>query len=545
MNMSRALLYARTLRHLRPIQIYGRAWRVLKGFGAAQGLGQGADHAPSLPRRHAHPLALGAARPAVLLGPNRARLLGEEGELAEPNQWDEPQRTALWRYHVHYFDDLRSSGADGRSDWNHVLIERWLDEVHPGRGVGWDPYPTSLRIVNWVRHGLGTDRLSDRAVQSLASQIRALRANLEVHLLGNHLLANAKALVFGGAFFSGVEASEWLAKGLELLARELDEQVLSDGGHFERSAMYHSIVLEDLLDLLALERATLGAFMAPAAWRTLANRMRVWLATMCHPDGEIALFNDAAFEQAPSPAALDEYARRLGLGDVAAPNERVVALESSGFVRVHVGDLFVICDVGEIGPNYLPGHAHADTLTYELSWRGRRWIVDTGTSHYEPGPERLRQRSTAAHNTVEVDGESSSEVWGSFRVARRAHPFGLRINERPNMVAISCSHDGYRRLRGRIAHRRVWRLAPRALEIEDTLAGQFRSAVGRTYFHPECSLQGDRVSDAHGDHAAIGIRGAAASVDAATWHPTFGSSRRNQVLVASLNAPDCTLRFDW
>jgi uncharacterized heparinase superfamily protein len=545
MNMSRALLYARTLRHLRPIQVYGRAWRVFKGLGASQRRGDDADRAPAPPRRSACRLESGAARAAVLIGPTRVRMLGEEGELASPEQWDEPLRPSLWRYHVHYFDDLRSSDAERRHAWNQVLIERWLEEVRPGRGVGWDPYPTSLRIVNWVRYGLGTDKLSDRATRSLAAQIRSLRANLEVHLLGNHLLANAKALLFGGAYFSGHEASEWLAKGLELLARELDEQVLPDGGHFERSAMYHSIVLEDVLDVLALAQAAPNAFEAPAEWRSLANRMRTWLATMCHPDGEIALFNDAAFEQAPSPAALDEYARRLGLGDVATPTGRVVTLESSGFVRVHVGDLFALCDVGEIGPSYLPGHAHADTLTYELSWRGRRWIVDSGASHYQPGPERLRQRSTAAHNTVEVDGESSSEVWGSFRVARRAHPFGLRVNERSDTVAISCSHDGYRRLSGRVVHRRVWRCEPRRLEIEDTLAGQFESAVARAYFHPECSLEAERVVDARGDLATVRVRGAGATVCAATWHPTFGSSCPSRALVATLNTPECTLRLDW
>jgi len=543
--MTRALLYARTLRHLRPIQVYGRALRAFKGLGAPRRFVQDTANVPAPPPRNARPLEPGAMRPAVLIGPTRVRMLGEEGELAQRHHWDDPMRTALWRYHAHYFDDLRSTGAHERSAWNHALIERWLDEVRPGDGVGWEPYPTSLRIVNWVRNALGKNKLSDRALQSLAAQARALRANLEHHLLGNHLLANAKALVFSGAFFSGPEADEWLAKGLGLFTRELAEQVLPDGGHFERSAMYHSIVLEDLLDVLALAQATSGSFEPPATWRALANRMRAWLATMCHPDGEIALFNDAAFEQAPTLAALDDYARRLGLGAVTAPSASVVALESSGFVRVQLGDLFTICDIGEIGPSYLPGHAHADTLSYELSWRGQRWIVDTGTSHYEPGPERLRQRSTAAHNTVEVDSESSSEVWGSFRVARRAHPVAPRIDERADAVVIACSHDGYRRLSGRVEHRREWQLQPRALQIRDSLTGRFETALARTYFHPDCTVEAGSVTDARGDRVTLDIQRADVAVRAATWHPAFGSSRPSQALVASMNTPECTMRLNW
>ena len=81
-------------------------------------------------------------------------------------------------------------------------------------------------------------------------QVRFLRKRLEIHLLGNHLFANAKALVFAGLYFTGNEADEWLGKGLAILEREVPEQVLRDGGHFERSPMHHGIILEDLLDLL-------------------------------------------------------------------------------------------------------------------------------------------------------------------------------------------------------------------------------------------------------------------------------------------------------
>ncbi|WP_413889259.1 heparinase II/III family protein [Candidatus Aalborgicola defluviihabitans] len=80
-------------------------------------------------------------------------------------------------------------------------------------------------------------------------------------------------------------------------------------------------------------------------------------------------------------------------------------------------------DVAPVGPAYLPGHAHADTLSFELSVSGQRVVVNGGTSRYGLGPLRLRERETAAHSTVEVAKQSSSEVWGGFRSGPPGVPF--------------------------------------------------------------------------------------------------------------------------
>jgi len=472
-------------------------------------------------------------------------MLGAEGVLAHPGDWDDPARSALWRYHAHYFDDLRATGSSARAVWNRDLIRRWMTEVEPGHGCGWDAYPTSLRIVNWVRAALGVLGATEAMVHSLAQQARWLRSSLEHHLLGNHLLANAKALVFAGVFFEGPEADAWRAEGLRLLARELEEQVLADGGHFERSPMYHSVILEDLLDLIALSQCAPGLLPEARSWITLADRMRRWLRVMVHPDGQIALFNDAAFDQAPSPAALEDYAQRLGLRCVDEPSDTVVHLEASGFLRATSGERVLFCDVGEIGPDYLPGHAHADTLSFELSCGADRWFVDSGTSHYEPGAERLRQRTTAAHNTVEVDGESSSEVWSSFRVARRARPLGLSIERKSDEVHITCSHDGYRRLPGRVVHSRRWTLAPRRLCIEDTLHGRFHTAVSRVHLHPDLDVQQGRIVHASGASARVEVDGARLVEASATWHPRFGANIPNRVIAAVWERPQVSFQFDW
>ncbi len=537
MGIASALLYARTLRHLRPTQVAARLVRRMRRPSL--------DNAPAPPRRALGLLPAPAAREPVLIGPTRIQMLGSEGALAHPGDWDDPERSALWRYHSHYFDDLRATGSGARIAWNRDLIRRWMAEVQPEHGCGWDAYPTSLRIVNWVRGALSALGTSESMVHSMAQQARWLRQSLEHHLLGNHLLANAKALVFAGVFFEGPEADEWRTEGLRLLARELREQVLSDGGHFERSPMYHSVILEDVLDLIALSQCAPDVLPDTRAWISLADRMRRWLRVMVHPDGQIALFNDAAFDQAPSPGALEEYARRLGLGPIAEPNAAVVHLEASGFLRAVSGDLVLFCDVGEIGPDYLPGHAHADTLSFELSHGRDRWFVDTGTSHYEPGAERLRQRTTAAHNTVEVDGESSSEVWSSFRVARRARPFDLSIEDHADRLRVVCSHDGYRRLPGRVVHTRAWELSARRLRIEDTLRGRFHTAVSRVYLHPDLEVREGRIELPNSVSAQAAVTGANLAHGSATWHPRFGANIPTSVLSAVWERPQVSFQFDW
>ena len=240
------------------------------------------------------------------------KFLNEEKFLSEIG-WDGAECGKLWRYNQHYFDDLNSFGADQRYDFHRQLMFDWIDKNKAGSGTGWEPYPTSLRIVNWIKWSFAGHTLPDECLQSLTIQTRWLSKNIEWHILGNHLFANAKALVFAGLFFDGEEPRRWLDTGLEILINEVSEQVLPDGGHFERSPMYHSIFLEDMLDIINLFEAFPNVTISDQLklFRKIASRMLTWLENMCHPDQEIAFFNDAAIGIAPTPKALRSYARRL------------------------------------------------------------------------------------------------------------------------------------------------------------------------------------------------------------------------------------------
>jgi len=469
--------------------------------------------------------------------------------------WDGPAVEKLWRYHLHYFDDLNAHDAAQRREWHHSLLRRWVRENRPAEGTGWEPYPTSLRIVNWIKWALAGNRLPSECIQSLAVQARWLSKRLEIHLLGNHLLANAKALVFAGSFFEGREADEWLARGLRILECELGEQVLPDGGHIERSPMYHSIVLEDLLDLLNLHSISpslAGRWLnLGESCREAVGRMRHWLSVMCHPDGEISFFNDAAIGMAPSPQEVELYAERLHLPSVPSPRDGLIHLPDSGYIRVQRGThAVVLLDVALVGPDFLPGHAHADTLSFELSLYGQRVFVNSGTSCYGRSAERLRQRGTAAHNTVTVDGQDSSEVWAGFRVARRAKPLDLQIQEDGATLRVTCAHDGYVHLPGKPIHWREWRVSDKSMDITDVIKGSCRQTVGRLFFSPSIAVPAS--STATIGHATFSghalnwvIEGATGRVVPARFHPEFGMSQATGCLeMVFLQARSC-VRLAW
>jgi uncharacterized heparinase superfamily protein len=427
-----------------------------------------------------------------MLSPTRFRFLNEERTVESAGDWAPPQSAKLWIYNLHYFDDLNATAAQQRVEWHRALILRWIGENPPGNGPGWDPYPLSLRIVNWIKWALAGNLLDEDSRHSLAVQVRYLAGRLEHHLLGNHLFANAKALVFAGCYFDGDEAAGWMRCGMGILAQQIPEQILADGGHFERSPMYHALAYEDMLDL-ANVGAAFPKVIAPwaaevAGWRVVIMRMGRWLAAMCHPDGEISFFNDAATGIAPVPSDLFAYARRLDQ-EVPAINEDLVWLDRSGYIRIRTGRAVMLIDVAPLGPDYLPAHGHADTLSFELSLDEQRVIVNSGTSRYGLGPEREWERATAAHSTVEVDGQNSSEVWSSFRVARRARPFAVSIRKAGAAINVEAAHDGYRRLYGRPVHRRAWSLGPSGLTIRDEVIGRHESAVARYYFHPSIAIK--------------------------------------------------------
>lgn len=465
--------------------------------------------------------------------------------------WDDPSIERLWRYNLHYFDDLSARGAQRRRDWHRALVSDWLVLNPPPSGTAWEPYPVSLRIVNWIKWFLSGQQPEPVWLDSLAVQARWLRQRLEWHLLGNHLFANAKALVFAGLFFEGGEAQGWLQTGLDVIRRELPEQFLDDGGHFERSTMYHALALEDLLDLLNViqARAPSSATLQSLATelRIRASRMLHWLRAMSHPDGGIALFNDAAHGIAPDNSELEAYAQALGIAADTPPAEGITALLPSGYVRCARGGAVALLDTAPIGPDYLVGHAHADTLSFELSLHGRRVIVNGGTSCYGLSSQRLHERGTSWHSTVQVGEGNSSEVWSGFRVGRRA-----RITSRIiDGWSVQSSHDGWCGLPNAPTHTRNWRFDPHGLRIEDRLNPKpGLPALARYHLAPGLELDQVaasrwRVSETGRTLAEVVIEKGTGAMQPVHHAPRFGELVPTRALIVNLVNGTAVTQWTW
>ncbi|MEA1927582.1 MAG: alginate lyase family protein, partial [Candidatus Auribacterota bacterium] len=360
--------------------------------------------------------------------------------------------------------------------------------------------------------------------------------NLEVHLLGNHYFENGVALALAGSCFKGPDADRWYRAGKNIVTPEVREQILSDGMHFERSPMYHLRFVYTLLLLMRFGREDLRETL-----RGAAGSMFSALQYLIHPDGGIALFNDSAFGIYNQPADLIDLWENETGRSIEEDNTLPVgnwALPEAGYYGFRDGDgNYLICDAGPIGPDYLPGHAHGDIFSFELSLKGKRVIVDSGVYEYKEGRMRDYCRSTRAHNTVGIASQDQCEFWGAFRVARRGHPRDIVWQPSADGFVLSGRHDGYRRLAGGPTHYRkfIWR-APGSLEVRDRVESRRPvEAISRIHLHPDClikSHQGNRIEITYsgGRFTIIFVGSGEIIIEDSFYCPEFGRRLDNKVI---------------
>lgn len=470
------------------VRLIGRRyWR--KRFGPPRGFDRVA------PAVSAHP-------PGPLFGP-RSELVIREGDDVSIDllnfrvrwvgsvDWHPPvstEWTHLRRFHLHYMEFCESFTDAEFVD----AVDSWIDGNPPYRGDywydSWSSYVVSLRAVVWMqqlaaRPGLPSDFVR-RAARSIVSQIRVLADHLELDIRGNHLVKNAKALVWAGTFFEGPEALTWTRVGKDLLAEILNEQILSDGMHYERSASYHAQVFADLLECVEVLPSCDLRERIVKVFPSMARA----LACMTHPDGGPALFNDAGLQMAyPAEQVLavaEPYTGKVPELDGG------FSLPAAGYYGFRKGGDYLLVKAGKIGPDALLAHAHADLLSFEWDVAGQRVIVDPGVSQYEAGPLRDYARGTAAHNTVTVDGTDQAEMWGAFRVGRRAEARVLEFVAESESFSLTATHDGYEHLSGGLTHWREIVLSGGTLSIQDRLEGNPAFPVeGGFLLHPDVQVE--------------------------------------------------------
>ena len=484
--------------------------------------------------------------------PPPAHVRGDDSEIellsmrfssTPPIEWESEEHGPLFAYHLHQHEYLRLDRFDPAA--RERCLRDWIDR-HP-QGVGWDPHPISLRLLCWGKllltpGGLGADSsLRSSMLRSMGDQAETLARGLEVRLQANHLLSNLLSVVWAGMLLEADEAPAWREHSDRLL-EELDRQVLPDGGHEERSPMYHALLLENVLDLLNLCRVA-GDRMPRGLEDGLAEtaaRMLDAQVAWTHPDGRIALFADSGLDIAAEPAQLRDYAERLGVaaGDEASDSR---LLAQTGYLKLSAGRYCLFASVGGPSPAHQPGHAHCDALAVELSVDARRVLTDTGSYEYRPGPRRDRARSTASHSTIMVDGEEQAEVWAAHR-----------IGGRPDVALAAWDGEGFAEAtcrgwsRGAPVHRRTYHVGASGVEIVDRVEGAPVELTSRWLLAPGWEVElGEGTArvwlfEEEGVAPALSFELSpelAWSVERGPCFPSFGQERERSILVGRGRAP--------
>ena len=458
--------------------------------------------------------------------PDRFRFsfLGTERVLSLPLNWHPIDVDRLWRFNLHYFDGLRAiigsaPFADkieaSRAARSRAIMADWIRANPFGRYDAWHPYPTSLRVVNWSYALRAIDSLRTEDIErSLWRQLNYLTWNKEYYAGGNHLLENLRALIVTGSYFEGRISRSIVLSATRELAGQLTHQILPSGLHYERTTTYHLIVLQLVLECALAVRAA-GIDACTTLDEPLAA-MHDAAVGFGLEGGAYPLTNDAAFDLGP-PLHPVLNAVRAYFGDHTAHGTltgffrwlldsaqtrapaRSLLRDMKGSTHVDLDGYHMIrsqrglqlwFDTALTCPAELPAHGHADTLNVDIFWRGTPIVVETGTSIYQAGEIRTYERSTSSHNTVTVNGLDQSEIWGAFRIGRKARPTEVASGAIGAGAWVAAGHDGYVQTSGVMHHRWVG-LVDTSIVIVDRLTANQQQArlVGRFHLAPTIEVQ--------------------------------------------------------
>lgn len=382
------------------------------------------------------------------------RFLNLENKFEQKIDWSYEKNGKLWNYNLEYFDYLHQEDVSVEEKIN-LIFDFYNFSISNQKKM--EPYPISLRLINCIKF-LSLHQVSDPKINNyLYQEADYLSQNLEYHILGNHLLENGFALLIASAYFKN---DSWVNKAENLLVKELEEQILGDGSHFELSPMYHQIIffrVLELIDWYSKWNKKKNKFLEYL--KVIASRMNSFLENISFKNGDIPHFNDSSDGIAYSTSELRKYFSSLQL------QSSPVGLKDSGYRSMSNAFLEVKIDVAQLAVDYQPGHAHADSLGYIIYYKEKPFIVEQGTSTYQINQRRALERSSAAHNTVVLNNENHSQVWSGFRVGSRASTEILDDTK----SFIKARHDGYLH-KYKLWHERSFEMKSQTFEIIDVLS---------------------------------------------------------------------------
>lgn len=419
--------------------------------------------------------------------------LNKTEEIKFPINWNNKKWIRLWKFNLHYFDWARNAidvSLENNSLEKEIfllddLINEWIVGNPIGFGDGWHSYTLSLRIRNWIFiFRTFPNIVNEEKLQSLWVQICWLYKHPEVCHGGNHWIENLTALIIGSLQFKNLHAHHIYLKSIKLLRKALEEQILNDGGHEERSAAYHILILDRLVEVgwviqsIRKER--------PFWLHKYIERMTDWIILVELEGGRIPLFNDSPSDICPKINLTKEFSISylenkenflFGIRKLLSTTSRnfnksfvskqFLEIKSSEFnflpdtgwsiVRLEHGwELIFKC--GEGCPKYLPAHTHSDLLSFDLFKNGIPIIAEAGTSYYGNSTIRKFERSSAAHNVLrlsifdEFNKKKSKwiepiDVWGNFRAGRKANILSRSYQKlNKSNYELFGSHDGFKKI---------------------------------------------------------------------------------------------------
>lgn len=477
------LRYFHTIRHLRLIQIryriffwLRRKWWKMVGYPSRDFSKYLNSQKQGLPI-----FQPGIAAPIGFLGENRFRFLNIEHDFGKLIDWEFRENGHLWIYNLHYFDWLNQPGLSAETG---LFFIRDFIQRTTIQSVGFEPFPTSLRLISWIKF-LVQNKLEDPEITAeIHGQANWLCKNLEYHLLANHLMENGFGLFFA-AFY--LQDKNLLAVSERILTQELTEQFTRTGAHFEWSPMYHAMMLHRILDCVNLAQNNLEfrtILLKPLQEK--ASAALGWLQNMTFPDGSFPMVNDSAPGISATTAELLDYGNSLGLKPLFIPTERF----EPGYRMIKNNKYTLFVDAAPIGPDYQPGHAHSDSLQFLLHIGKQPILVDPGISTYEKNERRQLERSSKMHNTVSVNGVEQSDVWGGFRVGKRAKTGIWEEKEQEIGVALfAYEHLG-------VLYSRKWEYRSDQILLKEMTENPNSHLIeARYHFHPDIqpTLNGNKL----------------------------------------------------
>jgi hypothetical protein len=422
----------------------------------------------------------------------------------------------------------------------------WIQANPLHTGVNWtSPLELAVRLINWtwalafVRHSRAlTADLFVLILRSVAEQTQHIARHLSAYSsANNHLIGEAAGLAVIGMCFPWLQdASRWCDVGLKILARELEKQIYADGVPAEQAIHYLAFVLD--FNLLAWRMAELNGLEIPEVWYDRLAAACNLLQHIMDEQGNVPSIGDsddgcvvrlddrpeannycsilaaaAVLLNCPdfkaSAGSWDEKSHwLLGASGLAAFDslhseapQTSRAFKDGGYCVMRAPGRVIVFDCGPLGFLSIAAHGHADALSLTASVEGEPLLVDPGTYAYQEGDgQRDFFRSTAAHNTVLVDGHDQSEMLGTFLWGRKANARLLRWSSTPEYDLASAEHDGYVKMG--ITHRRtVLFYKPDWLLVADRLQGKGIHSFEQLWHLPagcQVAIEADRAELAIG-----------------------------------------------